>query len=441
MDTQPTHDKSKDPPAAPPDGGARAWCTVLGGWLALFATFGYTSSFGVYQDLYTRSGTSSSSNISWIGSVQLFLFLGMGLPAGRLLDKGYFRHCVLVGSFIYMFSLFMLSIVSLDHYYQIFLSQGVGMGIGSGLIYLPAMGVQAHHWKARRSIAMGVVITGSSFGGMVYPVMLNHLFHGPVGFAWGVRASAFLTGGILVAANLLMSSRLPSKMEQRRTPKPNIREIVTDMPYLLYCIGISFVVWGLFFPYFYLQLYSISHGIPASFAFYTLTIQSGASILGRTLPGFIADKLGPINVCVFMSFGTGVTVFALFGIANLGGVVVFAILYGFFSGGILAMLSPAVVSFARDIPEIGIRMGLAYFMCSFAFLTGAPIAGALLNNGTPWFKPIIFSGVCGYTNYQTPTQLLSHICFYRRQTLMLLGVPFIWAARAVHAKRKGSPYV
>lgn len=72
-------------------------------WLALFTTFGYASSFGVYQDLYTRAGMSSSSNISWIGSVQFFLFIAMGLPASKLLDKGYFRQVLLAGSLIYIF--------------------------------------------------------------------------------------------------------------------------------------------------------------------------------------------------------------------------------------------------------------------------------------------------------------------------------------------------
>jgi len=56
----------------------------------------------------------------------------------------------------------MLSLAQPDHYYQIFLSQGVGMGIGSGLIYLPAIAVQAHHWRARRALAMGLVATSNT---------------------------------------------------------------------------------------------------------------------------------------------------------------------------------------------------------------------------------------------------------------------------------------
>lgn len=42
-------------------------------WMVLFTTFGYTNSFGVYQALYTLEGTSTASNISWIGSLQVCL--------------------------------------------------------------------------------------------------------------------------------------------------------------------------------------------------------------------------------------------------------------------------------------------------------------------------------------------------------------------------------
>ena len=54
----------------------------------------------------------------------------------------------------------MLSFAHTDKYYQLFLSQGVGAGIGGGLVYIPALAVQAHHWRRYRPLAMGIVITG-----------------------------------------------------------------------------------------------------------------------------------------------------------------------------------------------------------------------------------------------------------------------------------------
>jgi MFS family permease len=163
---------------------------VVTSWLALFATFGSSASFGVYQDFYVRSGTATSSNAAWIGSVQLFFLTFMGLPAGKLLDKGHFRLVILTGSILYVFrfvykttsmrtlrlinllfpSYFMLSLVHLDRYYQIFLAQGVGAGIGSGLIYMPSVAIQAHYWREHRALVMGLAITGTVSSGCHSPV-------------------------------------------------------------------------------------------------------------------------------------------------------------------------------------------------------------------------------------------------------------------------------
>lgn len=66
--------------------------------------------------------------------------------------------------------IFMLSLAQPDHYYQNFLSQGVGMGIGMGLMFLPSLTVTSHYFRARRSLAMGVVIAGIS-----KPVIIHDL--------------------------------------------------------------------------------------------------------------------------------------------------------------------------------------------------------------------------------------------------------------------------
>lgn len=78
--------------------------------------------------------------------------------------------------------------------------------------------------------------TGSSVGGIVYPIMLNHLFHGSAGFAWGVRAQAFLTLGLLIPANLLMRPP-PRRAPSPDLPKARLIAMLTDVPYILTIIG------------------------------------------------------------------------------------------------------------------------------------------------------------------------------------------------------------
>ncbi|KAI0723230.1 MFS general substrate transporter [Earliella scabrosa] len=373
------------------DGGYHAWATLVGGFFVAVVTFGYVNAFGVYQDVYTRAGAASPSAISWIGSTQLFLLLAMGLPGGILLDKGHFRVTLAAGSLLYAFSLFMVSIADSSKYYQIYLSQGLGMGIGAGLIYVPCVAVQGHHWHSRRALAMGVVVSGSSIGGVIFPIMLNQLFQTTAGFEWGVRASAFVVLALLLASNFLMTSH--PVVRSPDAPKPDMKGIITDIPYLLANFSTLVIDWGLFFPYFYLQLYAIEHGVNPEIAFYTLAVMNAAAVFGRVVPNYFADKYGPFNTVLPVTFACAVLLFALFGITTLAGTVVFALLFGFFSGAYLSLCAPCVASLARNPSEIGARFGPAYLITSFGALTGTPITGALVGDNFTWWKNTLFCGL------------------------------------------------
>ncbi|KAK8090486.1 hypothetical protein PG997_005447 [Apiospora hydei] len=63
---------------------ARAWLALLGASLALFCTVGFLNAFGVFQEYYTTylRGQRSSSDISWIGSLSIFLLYAVSPSAG-----------------------------------------------------------------------------------------------------------------------------------------------------------------------------------------------------------------------------------------------------------------------------------------------------------------------------------------------------------------------
>lgn len=109
------------------------------------------------------------------------------------------------------------------------------MGIGMGMIYLPTMGVMAHHFHRKRILVMAIVVSGSSVGGVIHPIMLNKLFYGSLGFANGVRASAGMNAGIVLVALALMRTRLPPKNTGRLLPA--IRKFSRDPPYVFAVFG------------------------------------------------------------------------------------------------------------------------------------------------------------------------------------------------------------
>ncbi|KAJ3981844.1 MFS general substrate transporter [Lentinula detonsa] len=401
-----------------PEGGPQAWLTVFGGFLTLFCAAGTMQSFGVYENFYTLDSLSDRppSDIAWIGSLQGFLLFGGGFISGQLFDRGYFKQLMMGGTLLFVFCSFMLSLAKPHHYYQHFLAQGLGMGIGMGMLFMPSLSIASHYFRRRRALAMGIILSGGSLGAAIYPIMLNHLF-ASVGFARAVCAQSILHLALLIISNLIMKTRLPAGGKK----DIDLKGVLTDVPYLICTAGSFFVFWGLFVPYFYLQLFCSKHDLPTNIVIYGITILNITGILGRTLPNFLADVFGPFNVSAYQvtiatGIITGALVFMLLASKSVAATVVFAILYGFTSGGFVSLIGPVAATFARNVNEVGTRMGFVTLVSSFAMLTGSPISGALLHSPQYfWLRPVLFSAV-----------------------VQLFGSGLIIISRAMQAKKKGT---
>lgn len=397
-------EEQKDGLPAPieiPDGGIMAWATVFGAWCILFATFGMTNAFGVYQDYYVRVFLTNytPSDIGWIGSVQLFFQFSMGIVSGKLFDAGHFYPMMIGASALYVFCYYMLSLAHEGQYYQVFLAQGIGAGIALGFLFLPAVGVIAHHFRRRRSFAMGIVVSGSSCGGLVFPVMLNRIIERQ-GFHAATRGVSYLVTGLMVLAILSMRTRLPPRGKMpvpagaAPPPKPDVVGFLKDAKYMFAIGGAFFNILGIFVPIFYMQLYAINHGVNNNLAFYTITILNAASVIGRILPNFISDIWGPYNTIIVTTLACAIISISMLAAKDAGGIVAISVLYGLFSGAYVSLISPLFASLASSISEIGIRLGLAFTVCSVAALAGTPIAGALLTDELLWKRPIAFGAAC-----------------------------------------------
>ncbi|UKZ59189.1 uncharacterized protein TrAtP1_000507 [Trichoderma atroviride] len=150
-------------PGPPPDGGKRAWAQVIAGHMIVLNTWGYISSFGVFQTFYTSMLDRSPSDISWIGSVQIFLLFFIGVLAGRISDAGYFNQLVILGFILQMIGIFTTSAAT--QYWQIFLAQGICMGLGNGCLFCPSLAVVSTYFSKRRALAIGIISSGTGVGG------------------------------------------------------------------------------------------------------------------------------------------------------------------------------------------------------------------------------------------------------------------------------------
>ncbi|KAJ7119481.1 major facilitator superfamily domain-containing protein [Mycena epipterygia] len=401
-----------------PDGGLRAWATVAGGFMVYFTGLGYFNAYGVYQDFYVREfmKAKSPSEIAWIGSCQIALQFVLGLPVGKAFDAGYFHHLMIVGSLIYCFSLWMLSLAKPNQYYLVFLTQGVGMGIGLGLTFLPALSVAAHHFSRRRGLVMGIMTSGASIGGIIFPILLNSLIFRH-GFVVGVRATAALITGLMLLANLLMRPRYP-KTNLVLKASLRLSGILTDAPYMAFVVGGLFIMLGLFYPIFYLQLYSIKQGIREKIAFDTVSFINAGGVVGRLIPNFLADRVGSFNVIIPVTFLTAACILPMLAAVNSGAVITISLLYGAMNAGFVSMTPALLADLSNDRSEIGLRMGVWFSFTAVAALAGQPLSGMLILGNFRWST--VFAAFCICTG--GCILILSRFLFLRRRDAHLQRV-------------------
>lgn len=174
----------------PPNGGLTAWLQVLGGFFVYFNTWlvktcrigidigipmkrrkrltlpyrGLIITFGVFQTYYETHllGKYSPSTISWIGTIQGFLLIEVGIFSGPLYDQGHLRYLLFAGAFLVAFGMMMASLAT--DFYSIFLSLGVCCGLGMGLLFFPAISAISTYWTTRRGMANGIAAAGSAVG-------------------------------------------------------------------------------------------------------------------------------------------------------------------------------------------------------------------------------------------------------------------------------------
>lgn len=119
----------------------------------------------------------------------------------------------MIGTFTYVFGLMMVSLAS--DYYQFFLAQSVVASVGSSAVFNACMSSLVTWFFKRRAAAFGIMVAGSSLGGVVLPIMMTRLID-QLGFPWMIRTMAFMFLALLLTACVTVKSRLPPR------PKPFI---------------------------------------------------------------------------------------------------------------------------------------------------------------------------------------------------------------------------
>lgn len=242
----------------------------------------------------------------------------------------------------------------------------------------------------KRGTAFGIIATGSSLGGVIFPIIVSRLIH-RVGFPWAMRTCAFLMLALLIVTNLTMRAfrpPRPQKLTGARLAQP-FRE--TD--FLFLGAGFFCFTFGIFIPVNFLPLQALDAGMDPILAQYLLPVLNAASLFGRLFSGIMSDRIGRYNMFVVVCALAGIWVLALWiPSSSTGGITAFSALFGFCSGAYVSLISPLVAQIS-PLREIGFRTGIIFFFIGISGLVTNPISGAILGNDKNWVGVKVFAGV------------------------------------------------
>ncbi|KAI9278286.1 major facilitator superfamily domain-containing protein [Phascolomyces articulosus] len=378
-----------DKPIPPPDGGLKAWLTVFGAFCCFLATQGYGYSWGVYLRQYnTYEYPGNMTSLSWIGSLWYWFCTITGPISMWLASKFSDRLIVGVACILCTLALMFASIT--NEIWQLYLTQGVMSGLGTSLAWFVCLRNPQQWFDKRRGLAVGLTMSASGVGGLILSNISNACFEA-IGYRWALRVLGFIEL-VALAIGAVTSFRL--NPIPKNVPFIDFNDFKNKEYIILFIIhfvgNFAFYMPASFVPS-YAQYLELDPWIGTNIS----AIMAALMFVGKISVGFISDYAGRFNMAVFCGLMACIAHLAVWLTAtNAGSMWAFAVLYGIFGGGYIAMIT-SVIAQVVGVDRVDHGTGWAFFAWSWGGLAAQPACSAIIEMGAGnnYQGAIIYSGV------------------------------------------------
>lgn len=336
---------------------------------------------------------ATPAQIDLIGTLGVSL-MTIGAPYASAWTKSYSpRTMVLIGGLLFALANVLASFS--QYLWQFILTQGVLLGFGTCLTYIPAVTVAPGWFRERRGLAMGIVLSGTGIGGALWAPVLRAL-NASVGF----RNTLRLTGGLsflLIAASgwilrwhpeIEARNRLETLPGQSRLRPPLANwQVVKSRMFLAQAAGAIFQAAAYYTPVYFISTYARTLGYSSAAGANFIALSNGTSACGKVVLGYVADRLGRLNVLLMC---TGLSAVSTLGLwfpstnttdrgAGMALFAIYVVMYSVTAGAYVALF-PTVLIELFGVQHFASVNGLLYMLRGLGTLAGTPGAGALIRN-------------------------------------------------------------
>jgi MFS family permease len=353
-----------------------AWLIVGAVFISLAVIFGVSYSFAAFFESFAAEFAAQRADVSGIfGICGLCIFI-LGAAGGMLADRFGPRIVCSAGMLFIAGGLWWTSLASALP--SIYLSYGLMVGLGTALVYTPAIASVQPWFRERRGLAAGIASAGIGAGTLLIPALIARLL---LEQSWRVAMRETAIGVLLIGLCATAWLQRPvANPSQKTTARPGmaLASALRSKPFVWLYVGMVFAAPAQFIPFAHVSAAARDLGIAAADAIGLVGIIGVGSLLGRFGVGSFADRIGRIPALFWMQVSMGLC-FLLWASANsypmLAG---FALWFGLSYGAIVALL-PAICMDLFGAQALSGIVGILYTGAAFGNLVGPVAAGAIFD--------------------------------------------------------------
>jgi OFA family oxalate/formate antiporter-like MFS transporter len=375
------------------------WFVVAGTFAVTFVGFGCAYSFSAFLISLQHDFAASRGSVSLVFSLAGFFYFGLGVITGPLADRWGSRRLAVIGMILTGMGLGVASVAR--NLTEVYAAYGLGVGLGIGCSYVPAVGAVQRWFVRRRGFASGLAVSGIGVGTLVVPPLAAFMIE-----TLGWRETYLVLGvfAVVIGAGMALlieddprgrglspdGDPLPAGQSIAAPAGVPIGEAITSGRFLGLYAACAICSFGLFVPFVHLVPYALDHGVSQSSAVLLVGAIGVGSTAGRFFLGGLADRLGRPLSFLMMFVGMGLSFVIWLFSTSLWPLAVFALVYGVFYGGFVA-LAPAVVIDYFGGRHASSIIGILYTSVAFGTLIGPSAAGFAYDVSHSYTLPIVAS--------------------------------------------------
>ncbi|KAF4632923.1 hypothetical protein G7Y89_g5212 [Cudoniella acicularis] len=264
--------------------------------------------------------------------------------------------------------------------WELYLSQGVLLGIGLGITYVPSAPILSQWFSKRRSLAVGISSAGSGVGGILFSFASKALISN-ISLAWAFRVTALIVGVMNLLSVLLLRDR---------NGAVKTKYVGFDTKLFFRCDVLLMLGWAFMSMLGYITLlyslpdYANSLALSTGQAATISALLNLGIAVGRPIIGLMSDQLGRTEVAATATFLCGLICFAIWIPTNTYGVlIIFAVLSGALVGVFWMTIAPIATEIV-GLAELPSLLSITWLVIVLPILFSEVIALELRRRAVPY---------------------------------------------------------